>query len=337
MGNDNIEIRLAVEEDRKRWDDYVLAHPKGLAYQLFAWKDAVNSAYGFKGHYFFAMDNDLIKGIFPLIRTHLPLLKGEWVSLPYCDAGGILADSREIEMSLLLKALESARDLEISRIEIRSSKPIGNIPPESTAHKEKVRMILPLPNNSEELLEGFKSKLRSQVLKPTKDGLKTKVGRVELVDEFYSVFVENMRDLGSPVHSKKWFLSLLEAYCERAICVMVHMPDGEPAAGGLILCHGKTVSIPWASSLRRMNRWNPNMLLYWTFLEYASNEGYEYFDFGRSTVGEGTYKFKEQWGAQPNALHWARFSTSNISKKTHNQSREPITTPWAAVEKLPRP
>jgi hypothetical protein len=27
-------------------------------------------------------------------------------------------------------------------------------------------------------------------------------------------------------------------------------------------------------------------------------------DFGRSTPGEGTFKFKEQWGAQPVALHW---------------------------------
>ena len=28
------------------------------------------------------------------------------------------------------------------------------------------------------------------------------------------------------------------------------------------------------------------------------------FDFGRSTVGSGTYKFKEQWGAQPSPAVW---------------------------------
>ena len=27
-------------------------------------------------------------------------------------------------------------------------------------------------------------------------------------------------------------------------------------------------------------------------------------DFGRSTPDEGTYKFKEQWGAEPVPLHW---------------------------------
>jgi hypothetical protein len=28
------------------------------------------------------------------------------------------------------------------------------------------------------------------------------------------------------------------------------------------------------------------------------------FDFGRSTAGESTYRFKEQWGARPRQLYW---------------------------------
>ena len=82
----------------------------------------------------------------------------------------------------------------------------------------------------------------------------------------------------------------------------------EPAAGGVILCHSQTVSIPWASAHRHLNRWNPNMLLYWTFLEYAADQGYAFFDFGRSTPGEGTYRFKEQWGAKPAPLFWHNIS-----------------------------
>ena len=31
------------------------------------------------------------------------------------------------------------------------------------------------------------------------------------------------------------------------------------------------------------------MLRYWNLLKYASNEGYEIFDFGRSTCDEGNY------------------------------------------------
>ncbi len=254
-----------------------------------------------------ALEDETVRGVFPLTRIHLPLCKGTLVSLPYCDAGGILADTKEIEESLLRHALEFAHDRGIPNTEVRSSEPFVNIPEEETRHQEKVRMLLTLPENAESLLSGFKAKLRSQVRKPKKDGLKARIGGIELLDDFYPVFVENMRDLGSPVHSRKWLDQVLRTYGPRARCCVVYMPDGEPAAGGVILLHSQTVSIPWASSLRRLNRWNPNMLLYWTFLEYAANEGYAFFDFGRSTPGEGTYKFKEQWGSRPVSLHWAGF------------------------------
>jgi lipid II:glycine glycyltransferase (peptidoglycan interpeptide bridge formation enzyme) len=46
------------------------------------------------------------------------------------------------------------------------------------------------------------------------------------------------------------------------------------------------------------------MLLYWSMLEYAVQNGYTSFDFGRSTKDEGTYRFKEQWGAVPEPLTW---------------------------------
>jgi hypothetical protein len=32
------------------------------------------------------------------------------------------------------------------------------------------------------------------------------------------------------------------------------------------------------------------------------------FDFGRSTVDSGPYRFKKQWGAQPVPLHWTQWS-----------------------------
>jgi len=46
------------------------------------------------------------------------------------------------------------------------------------------------------------------------------------------------------------------------------------------------------------------MLLYSSVLEFACREGFQQFDFGRSSVASGTYRFKEQWGARPVPLHW---------------------------------
>ncbi|MBN1472627.1 MAG: GNAT family N-acetyltransferase [Syntrophaceae bacterium] len=307
-------IRLAVGADRQVWDDYVLSHPEGLAYQLYAWKDAVEAAYGFECPYFISLEEDRVCGVFPLVHIHLPFCKGSIVSLPYCDAGGILADSKEIEEQLLENGLNYAYKCGVQAIEIRSSAPVCDMPEDDIRNREKVRMILSLPQGAYVLMSNLKSKVRSQARKPGKDGLTAKIGGVELLGDFYPVFTENMRDLGSPVHSKNWLQQVLQSFGKRARCCVVYMPDGEPAAGGVILLHNQTVSIPWASSLRRLNRWNPNMLLYWTFLDYASNEGYSFFDFGRSTPGEGTYKFKEQWGAKPEPLYWTTFDAHEAGR-----------------------
>jgi hypothetical protein len=74
-------------------------------------------------------------------------------------------------------------------------------------------------------------------------------------------------------------------------------------AGWVLLCAGKAV-IPWASSLADYNRLAPFMLLYCAIQSHLCALGIREFDFGRSTFGEGTYKFKEQWGALPHALAW---------------------------------
>jgi len=48
--------------------------------------------------------------------------------------------------------------------------------------------------------------------------------------------------------------------------------------------------------------------LYASALEYACHEGFQVFDFGRSSPGAPTYRFKEQWGAQRVPLYWYHWS-----------------------------
>lgn len=318
----NPSIRFAENSDEDRWDQYVSWHKDSLAYHQFAWKKAIEKGYGVTCPYVIAENEHRICGVLPVAHVHFPFVKGSLVSLPYCDVGGILADSAEIAKALFSYISQYAHERRINEIEVRYSYGLSRPQEESDTNHEdkvfhcdseasasgKVRMLLELPDNSESLLASFKSKLRSQILKPARDGLTAEIGGPELLEAFYSVFAENMRALGSPPHSIKWLANILNQYGLKAKCAVVYMPDRTPAAGGIILCHHNIVSIPWASSLSRFNRFNPNMLLYWSFLKFAADKGYGYFDFGRSTPGEGTYKFKAQWGAVPRALRWERWN-----------------------------
>jgi FemAB-related protein (PEP-CTERM system-associated) len=112
-----------------------------------------------------------------------------------------------------------------------------------------------------------------------------------------------MRDLGTPVYARSFFDRILSELRERADVLIVYV-NGQPTAAGLLIHHGASTEIPWASSLREFNKFGVNMLLYWECLKRAIERGAKSFDFGRSTVDSGPYHFKLQWGARPVPLYW---------------------------------
>ncbi|OQX91816.1 MAG: methicillin resistance protein [candidate division Zixibacteria bacterium 4484_95] len=294
----------------------------------------------------YELNSNHVVGIFPLVHLKHFLFGNSLISIPFFDLGGILADDQETEKALLSEAIKLARDLKVENIELRHIEPLSVINSINSRNStdsincvtksHKVRMLLDLPESSEVLMQSFKAKLRSQIKKPLKEGLKAKVGGNELLDDFYKVFSVNMRDLGSPVHSKELMQNVLEEFSEKSKIVMVYKDD-KPIACSLIVGFKGTLENPWASALKEYSRLSPNMLLYWTMLEYACNNGFRYFDFGRSSPDEGTYKFKEQWGAIPTPLHWHYIALNGqpISEETSEKSKfEKAIQYW---QKIPVP
>ena len=66
-----------------------------------------------------------------------------------------------------------------------------------------------LPSTVDDLWKDTDRKVRNQVRKAQKEGLVVQEGGEELVDDFYSVFSRNMRDLGTPVYPKRLFAETL--------------------------------------------------------------------------------------------------------------------------------
>ncbi len=334
-----IEIRIAENSDQDKWDAYVLNHPDASPYHLFAWKMAVEAAYGHKSYYLMAEQNGYVVGVFPLIHLRCPLFVNELTALPFCDIGNCLCENTEIQDLMLDKAITAGTQLKVRKIKLR-----GNFSPTDymqenfkTEKTGKVRMLLKLPSSSEELLASFKSKLRSQVRKAEKNGITFRWGSLEDIDAIYFVFSKNMNILGSPVHSKKWLINVLKQYKGNARIGLAEFEE-QVIGMGIILTCGQSVSVPWASTLRKYNCLSPNMLLYWNFLKFTADSGFKTFDFGRSTKNEGTYRFKKQWGAQPEPLLWYTATNEKTDKVNRGQSttgrKEKIAEIW---RKIPLP
>ena len=272
----NLNIRFATSKDNQAWDAFVYSHPEATPYQLFGWKEAVERAYGHKSCYLIAEEGSKIFGVFPLFLFKIPLFSKSIISLPFCDVGDVLANDDKTRRLLFKKAISLASEKNANFLEIRCDRELFFESHDNdfyiTTKSDKVRMLLDLPVSSEKLWKGFKSKLRSQARKAEKNGLSFSWGSIDDLDDFYYIFSHNMHDLGSPVHSKRWIKEIVERYGENAKTGLIFYQN-KPVGCGIILCTKSTVSIPWASTLRSFNHLAPNMMLYWKFLEYASDSG----------------------------------------------------------------
>lgn len=276
---------------------------RASAFHLLEWRRIISRAYGHDAHYLLATESGRVTGILPLFFIKSRLFGRALVSLPFTDYGGICANTQPAVTALLEEALSLGRTLHADYVQLRHREPVSGVPA-SEPHKET--FLLELSDDPQRLWTNLPSERRNRIKKARRMGVTSRLAGAEGLEAFYRVFSENMRDIGSPVHSPEFFRQILAELDERAKILLVER--GREAIGGAIcLFFRDTLHIPWVSSLRRHFALNPNMILYWTAIEYACLNGYRTLDFGRSSKGSGTYEFKRQWGATPHQLPWSSY------------------------------
>ncbi len=282
------------------WDAYVQRHPSGSPYHQLFVRDLLQGVCGQKPHYRVARGADgALRGCLPLVELRSRLFGHFLVSLPYFTFSGPLGDDPGVENALMDDACRLAGELGADHAEIRDTRQHAG---PWQVRDDKVNMQLVLPESTDALWKQIGYKLRAQIRRPQKAGATATVGGAELVDDFYRVYARNMRDLGMPGQPRHLFREMARSYPHSHVIVVT--VGGRPAAAGFLVGGYGRLDIPWASSLREFNPISVNMLLYWEALRLAVEQGCKTFEFGRSSVDSGTYRFKKQWGARPVPLYW---------------------------------
>ncbi|MBW8077871.1 MAG: FemAB family PEP-CTERM system-associated protein, partial [Gallionella sp.] len=220
---------------------------------------------------------------------------------PFMTYGGVLADCAEVASGLAQRAAIEAQGRHADHVELRHTTAVPAL--NMAARLDKVSMILRLPDSEEALSKQIGAKLRSQIRRGEREKLELVWGGAELLPEFYQVFAPAMHALGTPVYPKKFFKVVYEALRDVSEILVVRM-RGKPHAVAFLVNHGRTMEVPWAVASSEAKHASVNMRMYWELLTQSIRKGVGAFDFGRSTVDSGTYRFKAQWGAEPHQLHW---------------------------------
>jgi serine/alanine adding enzyme len=281
---------------------FALANRPSPLSQHPAWLSVLREGLGHEVYAIEATASGVTCGYLPLAFVSSVIFGRYLVSLPYLNSNGVISASPEVQTLLVDRAVELADELGARNLELRHEQPVEH-PALNGKLTSKVHMRMPLPGTTEQLWKGYDPKVRNQVRKGEKHGLTVTWGRDGLLEAFYAVLSQNMRDLGTPVYSRAFFRTILATFPGAAeLCVV---RAGEQHVAGALLLHGNGVTeVPTASSLKEFNSTCANMLMYRHLIDRAVERGQSVFDFGRSTEGSPTHKFKKQWGAVPSSATW---------------------------------
>jgi len=281
-------------EDVAQYSNYVDKHSGRTAYHKHEIGDLIKTCTGQDCRFLLAINKSGdVCGVLPTTILSSAVFGTYMVSMPWFNYGGPLADSDDISNQLLHAASLLAEQSGCSHAEFRET----SRRTDWLEQTHKVSMTLKLPNSRDSFEKNLKSSIRAQSNKAIRAGCTVQFGHIELLNDFFSVFSHKMRSLGTPIHKKQFFRSLLSLLNNDA-CICAVKLNSRPVAVGFLVAHGNTQEIPWASSLRKFDSLGVNMLLYQSILGNAAESGFEFFDFGRSSTDSTTYRFKKQWGAQ---------------------------------------
>jgi FemAB-related protein (PEP-CTERM system-associated) len=143
-----------------------------------------------------------------------------------------------------------------------------------------------------------------------------------------------VRNLGTPVFPRKLFRAMLEAFPGESDILTV-MRDGEPLSSVLSFYHDGGVMPFWGGGTLEARSARSNELMYYKLMLHARGRGTERFDFGRSKTASGPYKFKKNWGFEPQPLAYAQWTASGHAPRDVDPTSAAYARKIALWQKLP--
>ena len=305
-------VVVCSENRRADWDELIADCADATSGHLWQWREVIGLAYGFDSFYLLAQDGrgcPIAAAPFIFVRSFL--YGNELASMPYIDYGGVChadwLDSPErgaARAELIAHARELAKKLRAKRLHIRS---LHQLQPPFEVSTEKVAQHLALAATVDEQLRRLPSERRNRLKRVEKLKLNVDVGDPTdpaALADLCAVYSENMRDLGSPTHGRRFFSQLVSGLRDRLSLIRVRS-NGRVVAAGLAMNFRGWMTLPWTGATAEARPVYGTNAMYWAGIRLGIESGCHTFDFGRSTFGSGIFEFKRQWGATPVQPYWS--------------------------------
>lgn len=294
-----MQISIYQNKNRDAWTKYIAEFPQATFYHRIEWKTVLENTFGHKTFYLIAFSSGEIEGVLPLVFIQSKIFGKIFVSMPFLNYGGMLADKQETKIQLIEEARRLVKEYNADYLELRQLKSNGLDLP---TKYHKVSMTVQLENDPDILWQNFTSKHRREIRRSIKNDLQFVTGH-KYLDAFYDIISHGWRDLGTPIYRKSFFRSIVDEFKD-SVQISLVLYKNIPVATAFDGLDGDTVEGMWTYALREYRHLYTNYFLYWKLIENACLDGFKYFHLGRSTTDTGATFFKNKWNATPKQLYW---------------------------------
>lgn len=315
-----------------RIDSYVAEHPESVLFHRPQWSEAVERGCGQRSHYLVAeRPGGGLAGCLPLTDVRSALFGRALVSAGFGTGGGVIADDRAAATALLDAGAELADRLGCPALELR-----GGPFPDDFAVRDDVYVgfAMDLPKGEDAILKSIKRRHRGvRRARALELGVRIGTGPQDRSD-FFRVYGESMRNLGSPVFPPRLFDSMLDRFGEDADIVTI-FKGASPVASVLNFYFKGIVHPYWGGGTWEARDCFGSELMYFETMCHASRRGCTRFDFGRSKVGTGNHSFKMNWGMEPEPLRYGIRTAAGAAPRDINPLSPGNRLKVEAWKKLP--
>jgi len=301
----NITIKKLEKNDYKKWNAFVNSADDSTFFHLAEWQDVLETSFGHDTYFIYAEINGVIEGILPLGHIQSRMFGRSLVSNPFCVYGGVSTKSDAVREALESKAVELSRKLDVDYLELRYKGENNNDWLSKDLH---VTFSKEIDSDPEKNMLAIPRRQRRMVRKAIETGLRSDVDNN--LDSFYKCYSTSVRNLGTPVFSKKFFITLKDVFGDD--CEILSIFKGDRNISSVMSFYFKDQVIPYyGGGTSEARTYKANDFMYWELMRMSAERGIRTFDFGRSKKGVGSYSFKKNWGFEPQPLNY-RFNLINV-------------------------
>lgn len=292
----SLRVSALEAKDMAAWDAFVLATPTGTFFQRAGWKTVIERSFRQTCHFMKAERDGQIVGVLPLVLVKSRLFGTRLVSTGWCVGGAPVAVDDEAMDALDAAAASLLQSTDATYIEYRD--PLKSRVAQGWVAKEGLYATFdrPMAAGEDECLKQIPRKQRAVVRKALDSELTFAIERNSR--PFYDLYSLSMRNLGTPVFSRRYIDSLLDVFAADSDILTVY-DAGKPVSSVLNFYFRDRVMPYYTGADPSARRSGAADLMYYRVMRHAVDKGYSVFDFGRSKLETGPYAFKKNWGFEP--------------------------------------